>query len=108
MKKSLMITFILLFSIFSYSHTEHHLAHDKFNIAIDSSTFESSDPHSGHPVDDSLKFIPATSFFAPTIVIFILIITSLLFLFIRFKRIMAILTPIQFQSNYVVHSPFIH
>lgn len=108
MKKTLIITFILLYSIFSYSHTEHHLTHDKFNIAIDNSTFESSDPHSGHPVDDSLKFIPASSSFAPIIVIFILMSTTLLFLFIRFKRVMAMLTPIHFQSNYVVHSLLIY
>ncbi|MGG0717285.1 hypothetical protein ABE096_06755 [Robertmurraya massiliosenegalensis] len=106
MKKSIIIAFILFFSIFSFSHTEHLINHYKIDIAIDNHSNEFSEAHSGHPLDDSLKFVSSSTSFMPTFVFFMLMSISLLHLFIRYKKIIAMLTPIRFQSNYVVKAPF--
>ncbi|WP_019156250.1 hypothetical protein [Robertmurraya massiliosenegalensis] len=106
MKKSIIVAFIMFFSIFSFSHTEHLINHYKIDIAIDNHTNEFSEAYSGHPLDDSLKFVTSSTTFITTFIFFMLLSTSMLHLFIRYKKIIAMLTPIRFQSNYVVKAPF--
>jgi hypothetical protein len=100
-KKVFLLFFIILLSIFSYHHVYHST--DVFKVKIvqeygDSST-ETSVFSAGGSADKSFLIFDLA---IPFLVILILAAASLLYTLIRLFRKGALLTPVFYQSNYVI------
>jgi hypothetical protein len=103
MNRYLALSFLLLFATFSCFFVDHH---SQISINGKSSIFDYQSFNDSYPIDHGNEHIPINLDSLIFLILIILKLNRVKAFLISFIRRKILLTPVLYQSNYVISSPF--